>query len=519
MYNIKVALEKLNKLNFKESTLDLYRCLLKRFQKFLDSKGITNPKLEIFLDFHKTLDGSSSKMFYSLISHIDCLFSMHWTKPGTIVPFTPPSLPDTKRVDEFFHNYEKGIPLPVDYLIVKVCQSLLDQGESKSTVDLYLCVLNRFRWFCLKNGETNFKQKLLDQFIECEKNTKIPTRTKMVSRTKKLLLLIIDNGYLPYNPLKIISKVKPYTSSIEKVRTEYKNYLTNEKGFALASIRKYDSVLRQIFDYCKIKSLAQLKVLSHSDIDKILNEFYKKYCKESLRGQIPVLKGILEYLYKVGLIVQNLSAPIFTCRYIKSYVPPYLTIESQAKLKLALKNATFREKAIVLLALELGLRSCDIVNLKLSNLDFTNQTLKIVQHKTKKPLELPIFSHILDAIDNYIKKERPLPYKDGENIFLSQLPPFASITNIYHYVSKWVNKAEVKSENKNVKGSHLMRYSLVHAMMSSETDKYIITQTLGHSVDSSDRPYLSMEEQMLKSCALDLKLIGLGNGFDEDENV
>ena len=48
MYNIKVALEKLNKLNFKESTLDLYRCLLKRFQKFLDSKGITNPKLEIF---------------------------------------------------------------------------------------------------------------------------------------------------------------------------------------------------------------------------------------------------------------------------------------------------------------------------------------------------------------------------------------------------------------------------------------------------------------------------------------
>lgn len=518
MYNIKVALAMIKKLNLKESTLITFSRLLTSFQKFLDSKEITNPQLEHFLDFHKSLQKSNAKMFLALISRIDSIFCMHWTKPGTIVPFTPPSLPDTKRVDEFFHNYEKGIPLPVDYLIVKVCQSLLDQGESKSTVDLYLCVLNRFRWFCLKNGETNFKQKLLDQFIECEKNTKIPTRTKMVSRTKKPLLLIIDNGYLPYNPLKIISKVKPYTSSIEKVRTEYKNYLTNEKGFALASIRKYDSVLRQIFDYCKIKSLAQLKVLSHSDIDKILNEFYKKYCKESLRGQIPVLKGILEYLYKVGLIVQNLSAPIFTCRYIKSYVPPYLTIESQAKLKLALKNATFREKAIVLLALELGLRSCDIVNLKLSNLDFTNQTLKIVQHKTKKPLELPIFSHILDAIDNYIKKERPLPYKVGENIFVSQHPPFAPLTNIYHHVSKWVNIAGVKSENKNVKGSHLMRYSLVHAMMSSETDKYVITQTLGHSVDSSDRPYLSMEEQMLKSCALDLKLIGLGNGFEDTEN-
>ena len=55
MYNIKVALEKLNKLNFKESTLDLYRCLLKRFQKFLDSKGITNPKLIYKISRSKTL--------------------------------------------------------------------------------------------------------------------------------------------------------------------------------------------------------------------------------------------------------------------------------------------------------------------------------------------------------------------------------------------------------------------------------------------------------------------------------
>ena len=518
MYNIKVALAMIKKLNLKESTLITFSRLLTSFQKFLDSKEITNPQLEHFLDFHKSLQKSNAKMFLALISRIDSIFCMHWTKPGTIVPFTPPPLPDNKSVELFFKKYEKGIPLPVDFLIVKVCQSLLDQGEAKSTVELYLGVLNRFRWFCLENDAPNFKQKLLDQFIECEKNTKIPTRTKMVSRTKKLVLLIVDNGYLPYNPLKITSRVKHYTSSIEKVRTEYKNYLTNEKGFAQASIRKYDSVLRQIFDYCKIKSLSQLKALSHSDVDKILNEFYQKYCKESLRGQIPVLKDVLEYLYKVGIIIQNLSAPIFTCRYIKSYVPPYLTIESQAKLKLALKNATFREKAIVLLALELGLRSCDIVNLKLSNLDFTNQTLKIVQHKTKKPLELPIFSHILDAIDNYIKKERPLPYKVGENIFVSQHPPFAPLTNIYHHVSKWVNIAGVKSENKNVKGPHLMRYSLVHAMMSSETDKYVITQTLGHSVDSSDRPYLSMEEQMLKSCALDLKLIGLGNGFEDTEN-
>ena len=56
MYNIKVALAMIKKLNLKESTLIKKKKLLTSFQKFLDSKEITNPQLEHFLDFHKSLD-------------------------------------------------------------------------------------------------------------------------------------------------------------------------------------------------------------------------------------------------------------------------------------------------------------------------------------------------------------------------------------------------------------------------------------------------------------------------------
>ena len=145
--------------------------------------------------------------------------------------------------------------------------------------------------------------------------------------------------------------------------------------------------------------------------------------------------------------------------------------------------------------------------------------LKIVQRKTKKSLELPIFSHILETIKAYIIEERPIPYSDDQEIFLSTYPPFKPLSDLSGITSKWIKKAGIQAENKDIKGPHLMRYSLVHAMMSSESDKYLITQTLGHSIDSSDRPYLSMEEQMLKKCALSLELIGLGNGIEENENV
>lgn len=56
----------------------------------------------------------------------------------------------------------------------------------------------------------------------------------------------------------------------------------------------------------------------------------------------------------------------------------------------------------------------------------------------------------------------------------------------------------------------MLRYSLVHALLSSMVEHKVITDTLGHTSEQSDRPYLSMSDDMLRLCALDLSLIGKG---------
>lgn len=56
----------------------------------------------------------------------------------------------------------------------------------------------------------------------------------------------------------------------------------------------------------------------------------------------------------------------------------------------------------------------------------------------------------------------------------------------------------------------MLRYSLAHAMMYTQTDHKVMTDTLGHQSKDSDRPYLSMNEEMLLKCALDLSSLGMG---------
>jgi hypothetical protein len=41
-----------------------------------------------------------------------------------------------------------------------------------------------------------------------------------------------------------------------------------------------------------------------------------------------------------------------------------------------------------------------------------------------------------------------------------------------------------------------------------KTPHQIITDALGHTSKESDKPYISMEEQMLRKCPLDFSLIG-----------
>jgi hypothetical protein len=55
---------------------------------------------------------------------------------------------------------------------------------------------------------------------------------------------------------------------------------------------------------------------------------------------------------------------------------------------------------------------------------------------------------------------------------------------------------------------HLYRYTLVHRLLKLKVSHQIITDTLGHTSKESDKPYLSMEESMLRMCALDLSQIG-----------
>ncbi|TFC93393.1 tyrosine-type recombinase/integrase [Cryobacterium sp. TMT3-29-2] len=86
-----------------------------------------------------------------------------------------------------------------------------------------------------------------------------------------------------------------------------------------------------------------------------------------------------------------------------------------------------RDAAITLLALVTGLRACDIIALRLTDIDWRSSTLGIVQQKTGNPLTLPLPAVILGKLADYVLGDRPV--SDVENVFLRAVAPHLALVD------------------------------------------------------------------------------------------
>ena len=110
------------------------------------------------------------------------------------------------------------------------------------------------------------------------------------------------------------------------------------------------------------------------------------------------------------------------------------------------------------------MRSCDIANLKLQDIDWDNEVIKIVQVKTNIELELPLLTIVGNVIYAYIINERPLtksPY-----LFLRldcNLPITRSTVRIS--VSKVMDEANIRMKKGERRGTHIFRYNLATTLL------------------------------------------------------
>lgn len=172
-----------------------------------------------------------------------------------------------------------------------------------------------------------------------------------------------------------------------------------------------------------------------------------------------------------------------------------------------------KDRAICALAFYTGIRSCDIINLRFSNIDWKKQRITIIQRKTQRELVLPLLPCYGNLIYDYLKMERPMQ-KDNDLIFLRNLQKGQMTSHdTYRCTVNVLHAANIRNERIKC-GIHLLRHSLATALIVKNTNFAIISATLGHKSTHSTYTYLDSETEGLRQCALSINdLPQINNNF------
>ena len=404
-------------------------------------------------------------------------------------------------------------------LIERTQDGIRSFEHSSSTVYQYQMSWKALSDYFVQHDQVQFSRQLAEQYI-LESKARLEAgvikrwRYKLDRRAVRMLIACFEDGHVVW---KYYEDPPAYLhqSAYHRLHTDYLNYLRSE-GKSLSTVQTYGIVARQFLEYLEQRDLQSIAEAGVNEISSFIPFVAKQYQPASMRTVLSALRCFLRYAEVMRLTPGRLSSVVPASRGKTTRIVPLLTPQEEQALLDATERRTAsgkRNYAMLLLALRLGLRSSDIINLKRGDIHWNHETIEIVQEKTGTRLVLPLLAEVGNAIADYILNGRPasgLPY-----VFLRSQAPYQRMSghaNCYGISRKLMHQAGIRQAPGERKGFHCLRHTVAARLLAVGAPLSTISSILGHQNKNSTRPYLSTDQEHLRAAALGLAGIEIMRG-------
>ncbi|MBD9449874.1 MULTISPECIES: site-specific integrase [unclassified Rhizobium] len=287
---------------------------------------------------------------------------------------------------------------------------------------------------------------------------------------------------------------------------EYETWLREERGLAAASI---DALMWEGRNFLAWQldrhGPDSLMTMTVGDIDCYMDTRSRHQTRKSVKDVAERLRSMLRYLHRTGRTAIDLSphvvAPLL---YAYEGVPSILTPDQVAAvLQVSGEDKTpvgLRDLAILQLLATYGLRSGEICNLRIEDIDWRTEAIRIRHTKTRAYSFLPLMAPVGEAVLAYLQAGRPVT--DAREIFVRTRAPYRKLGLLASMVRRRLEDAGIKPAGKS--GSHIFRHARAVEMLRAAVPQKVIGDLLGHRSAESTAPYLKLATEDLRAIALDV---------------
>jgi integrase len=270
------------------------------------------------------------------------------------------------------------------------------------------------------------------------------------------------------------------------------------RGLAPATRAAYRRVARGYLVFLEQRGIGDLDAADGASVLAFLESLLDRWAASSLFWVVSNFRPFLKFTGRVDLVgAVNLAG------VKRSH--PIIAVLSDDDEELVVRACasgavSARDAAITLLALATGLRACDIIALRMADVDWRGQTIGIVQQKTGNPLTLPLPALVVGKLAGYVLDERPGSADD--HVFLRSVAPhvrLAGHASVHRVISETFRKAGVTDVKA---GTRFLRHNAASRLLRAAVPLPTISAVLGHASQESASVYLSVDRERLLECVL-----------------
>lgn len=296
--------------------------------------------------------------------------------------------------------------------------------------------------------------------------------------------------------MEFIEKEKKLSIEMKNCLEDYIGYLTIEKRMANNTAESYKRDLVDYLIFIIGSGKKNLNTIDKNDIENYLKKLSEIGLKTtSIARKLTSIKNLHKYLVASGKTDSDCSITIERPK-LRKKLPDVLTVDEVNLLLTFDLNTPFdyRDKAMLELLYGTGLRVSEMLNLKLTDIDFENCILRCFGKGSKERV-VPIGEYVIDSLKNYLPYRTQLLKKSlSDYLFLNSRGGRLSRFSFFKIIKKKLKDKGIKKEL----SPHSLRHSFATHLLEYGADLRSVQELLGHSDISTTRIYTHITNQKIK---------------------
>ena len=269
------------------------------------------------------------------------------------------------------------------------------------------------------------------------------------------------------------------------------NSLYIEKGLSKNTVSSYENDISSFLSWLN-KKQKNYQHVSSKDINEFISNLFNSGLKSSsINRKISSIKHFYLFLSKKKIIKYSPADEIEAPKQEK-YLPISMSEEEVERLLNSPNSNQIierRDKAMIEILYATGMRISELVNLKLTDVDFNRSVLKVFGKGSKERL-VPYGEKAAEALHIYLRDRKR---SDSKSVFLSNRGSQITRGAFWQRIKIYIKRENLKSSI----SPHTLRHAFATHLLNRGADLRSVQILLGHSDLSTTQIYTHIAKQRL----------------------